>query len=138
MHADSRRLGHLHTPMVRSSKSDASTLFHTLLQMSWYSDHTNCALVFTQHSLGQSWSQILQFWTGCSFLHYLTCEFHTLMPPEHGSETKFVAGAVPERLDLVVHLQLWSWSLYSGDSSGCFDRSSVPAGFLPHTDTDKH
>ena len=43
----------------------------------------------------------------------------------------------PRRLDSVVHLQLSSWSLFSGDSSGCFDRSSVPAGFLPQTDTDK-
>ena len=46
-------------------------------------------------------------------------------------------GAVPRRLDPVVHLQSPSWSLFSGDSSECFGKSSVPAGFLPQTDTDK-
>ena len=74
---------------------------------------------------------------GCSFLHTKTCEFHSLMPPEHLSKTKFVVGAVPKRLDPVVHLQLSSWSLFFGDSSDCFDKSSVPAGFLPQTDADK-
>ena len=48
-----------------------------------------------------------------------------------------VVGAVPKRLDPVVHLQLPSWSLVSSDSSECFGKLSVPAGFLPQTDTDK-
>ena len=43
----------------------------------------------------------------------------------------------PKRLDPVVHLQSPSWSLFTGDSSERFDESSVPAGFLPQTDTDK-
>ena len=77
------------------------------------------------------------FPTDCSILHTMTCEFHTLLPPEQSSETKIVVGAVPRRLNPVVHLQSPSWSLFSGDSSERFGESSIPAGFLPQTDTDK-
>ena len=40
--------------------------------------------------------------------HKTTYEFHTMMPPERGSETKFVTGMVPRCLDPVVHLHLSS------------------------------
>ena len=128
-HADSGRLGHLYTPIARSSKTDMSTLFHTLFETSWRSDHTNYAILFTQHSLGQSWSHFLQFHTAALFLFQTTCVFHTVMPPEHRSETKFVVRVLPERLDAVS-----TRSCRSGQSSvdlaGCFGSSSVPASFL--------
>ena len=66
-----------------------------------------------------------QIANGCSFLHTTTCEFHSLMPPAQSFETKFVVGVVPKRLDPMVHLQSPSWSLFTGDSSECFGKSSV-------------
>ena len=74
--------------------------------------------------------------TSYLFLYTKTCVFLTLMPPAQPAPKPNCRRRVPERLDPVVHLQLSSWSLVSGDSSGCFDRSSVPAGFLPQTDID--
>ena len=82
-HADSSRLGHLHTPIDRSSKSDSSTMFHTHFATSGRSDHTNYAVTFTQYALGQSWVPISPISNGCSVIHTTTCVFFSLMPPEH-------------------------------------------------------
>ena len=136
-HADSDQRVQTCTPKAQSSKTDMFATFYTLFLTSGRSDHTNYATVFTQHTLGQFWSQFLQFPNGCSVLHSNDLRFPSLMPPERSFETKFVVGAVRRRLDPVVHLQSPSWSLSSGDSSECFGESSVPAGFLPQMDTDK-
>ena len=104
-HADSNQLGHLHIPLIRPSKTASSTMFPTLYSRSWRSDHTNCATVFTQYTLGQSWSQILQFQNGCLFLHTKTCEFLSLLPPVHQLRNQIVAGVVPDASTL--------WSTYS-------------------------
>ena len=93
-HANSSRHGHLHTPIVQSSKSDSSTMFHTHFSTSGRSDHTNCATIFTQHSLGQFWSQILQFQTAALFFTKLPCDFYSIKLSEASSRTKFVAGAL--------------------------------------------
>ena len=125
--------------------------------------HSHCSIVQNRfvhnipHSICKVWAQrshelrsrfhtalvgtilvpISQIPNGCSFLLHTTCVFLTLMPPEQSFKTKFVVGVVPRRLDPVVHLQSPSWSLFTGDSSERFGESSVPAGFLPQTDTDK-
>ena len=104
-HADSNQLGHLHIPLIRSSKTASSTTFPILYSRSWRSDHTNCAIVFTQHALGQFWSQFLQLQTAACFYTLrpasssLCCHLYTC------SETKFVVGAVPDASTL--------WSTYS-------------------------
>ena len=95
-HADSNQLGHLHIPLIRSSKTASSTMFPTLYSRSWRSDHTNCAIVFTQHALGQFWSQFLQLQNGCLFLHTKTCEFLSLLPPVHPLRNQIVASTVPD------------------------------------------
>ena len=93
-HANPSRHGHLHTPIARSSNSDLFTLFLTHFSTSGRSDHTNWATIFTQHSLGQFWPQILQFQTAALFFTELPCDFYSIRLSEAGSKTKFVAGAL--------------------------------------------
>ena len=135
-HADSGQLGYLHTPMVQPPKTASSTMFHTLYSRSWRSDHTNCATVFTQCTLGQSWSKILQ-------LQMAAC-FYTLRPTSSSLCCHLYTHFENKLLQARSQDASTLWSTCScrpghssGDSSDCFDRSFVPAGFLPQTDTDK-
>ena len=95
-HADLSRHDRLHIPIARSSKSDLSTMFHTLFPTSWPSDHTNYAIDCTQHALGQSWSQILKLQTAACFFtkrpaySSLCCHLNNLL------KNQIVAGAVPD------------------------------------------
>ena len=72
-------------------------------------------------------------WTECT---QMCCGHMHSFNREERTVVLAVVGAVPKRLDPVVHLQL-SPGHSSGDSSDWFDKSSVPAGFLPQTSTDK-
>ena len=93
-HADSDQRIRTCTPKAQSSKTDTFTTPYTLFLTSVHRDHTNCATVFTQHSLGQFWSQILQLQTAACLYTELPCDFYSMMLPEVGSKSKFVASAL--------------------------------------------
>ena len=66
MHADSDQRIQLRTPIDQSSKTDSSTMSYTLFSTSGRSDHTNSAVDFTQHTLGQCRVPISPIANGCS------------------------------------------------------------------------
>ena len=70
-------------------------MFPTLYSRSWRSDHTNCAIVFTQHALGQSWSQFLQLQKAARFFTQRPANSSLYCHLNASFETKFVAGVVP-------------------------------------------
>ena len=137
-HADSSRHGDLHTPIVRSSKTASSTMFSTLFSMSWRSDHTNYATEFHTALVGTILVPISPISNGCLFQHTTTCEFLSLMPPKHllqnqichrrGPKTPRPYG--PPTVGRLGHSSL-------ATPSERFGESSVLAGFLSQTDTDK-
>ena len=94
-HADSDQQLQLHTPIDRSSKTDMSISSYTLFPMSWRSDHTNCAVDYTQHVLGQCRVPIspIANWLLGSSLNNLQIPLYFAAEP--CSETKFVDGVVP-------------------------------------------